>query len=265
MGPAGPQGSQGPQGDTGPQGPAGPAGTISGVAAPAGDLFVLGAADPNLPNAVANPSAYFSPDVQPLNPGTLDDEFNGPSLDAGRWTWHNQGSATATVSNRELQLYSPAHSGTNWEYITQPAPSAPWTVRVKVMSVYPGMANYSNCGIVLSDSTGNIIAFSLTYAGTNNGLALGQTVYYNGATSYNGTPQGGWFGYMGTWYYMQVQDDGTNLNFSVSYDGLVFYPIYSASRTAFLASGPTLVGVGVDAENGSDNLYGQFGWFRRTQ
>ena len=140
QGPAGPQGAQGntgAQGPAGPVGPQGPAGTITGVAAPAKDLFLLGSPDPaNLPNSVSNPTVYLSPDVQPARPGTLDDEFNGASLNTAHWTWFNQntatGNASATVANGLLTLTVPGSGTTSMNGITQPVPGTPWSVVLKV-------------------------------------------------------------------------------------------------------------------------------------
>lgn len=256
-GPAGPQGPQGPQGDTGPQGPTGPTGTVGGT----GDLFVMGSPDTtNLPNSVGNPSVYFSPDVEPLNPGTLNDEFNGAALDTGRWTWHNQGGATATVSNSILFMTSPAHSGTNWEWITQPCPATPWTIQAKLKMFYPSFLNYANAGIVLSDGT-KLITFS--FSGQTAPVSF-QVVHFDSETNFASTPYGGINYGFNEWMYMSVQDDGTNLHFMVSPDGVNWITLYSESRTAWLSGGPSLVGLGVDAEAGGA-LYMSVDWFRRTQ
>jgi len=167
QGPAGPQGpqgntgAQGPAGSTGPQGPAGPTGTVGGGQ----DLFVLGSPDPtNLPNSVSNPTVYLSPDVQPARPGTLDDEFNGASLNTARWTWFNQETAAATVANGLLTLTAPAAAGSSMNGITQPAPATPWTAVLKVnaMDLSP-MQPAPVSGLVLGDSTGKFIVFGIFF------------------------------------------------------------------------------------------------------
>jgi hypothetical protein len=266
-GPAGPQGPQGPAGATGPQGPAGPAGPAG---APAGDFYLLGSPDTaNLPNSVSNPTAYLSPDVQPAHPGTLDDEFNGTSLDTTRWAWFNQntvtGNATATLANSLLTLSAPAAAGISLNGITQPVPATPWTVVLKVnaMDLIP-MGPFPLCDLVLSDSTGAIIAFGVSFRNTN--AALGLSVdYLTNATAYISSP----FGpatlpsYFPWW--LKVQDDGTDLKFSYSGTGSVYTQVLSVSRTAFLASGPTQVGIAVSSNGANTPVNGAFDYFRQTQ
>jgi len=145
-------------GPVGPQGPAGPAGTVSG----AQDLFVLGSPDPaNLPNSVSNPTVNLSPDVRPARTGTLDDEFNGASLNTAHWTWINQDSTTATIAHGLLTLTSPA-AGTSMNGITQPVPATPWTAvpKVNAMDLSP-MQPAPLSGLVLGDSTGKFIVFGI--------------------------------------------------------------------------------------------------------
>jgi hypothetical protein len=262
-GAVGPQGPQGPAGATGPQGPAGPA-TPAG--APAGDFYLLGSADTtNLPNAVSNPTVYYSPDVQPATAGSLDDEFNGTSLDMTRWTWLNQGTSTATVANSLLTLSVPAAGGTAINGITQPAPATPWTVvlRVSGMDLIP-MGPSPLCDLVLSDSTGQIIVFGVSFRNTS--AALGLSVdYLTNPTTYVTTPFGPDTLPSSFPWWLKVQDDGTDLKFSYSGTGSVYTQVLSVSRTAFLPSGPTQVGLAVGSNGANTPVNGAFDYFRQTQ
>ena len=287
VGPSGPAGPQGPQGNTGPQGtagamgpagpvgpqgPAGPAGTISGVAAPAQDWFLLGAPDTaNLPNSVSNPTVYLSPDVQPTHPGTLDDEFNGTSVDKNRWTWFNQntptGNAAATVANGLLTLSVPASASTSINGITQPLPGHPWTAVLKVsgMDLMP-MQPAPLCALVLGDSTtGKLIVFGVFFGNTSATLGL-VVSYWTTATAYSGSSPFG----PGTLpsnfpWWLKVQDDGTNLTFSYSGTGSVYTPVATVPRTSFLSSGPTRVGIAVGSDGSGTTVNGAFDYFRQVQ
>ena len=273
QGPQGPAGPQGPQGNTGPQGPAGPvgpqgpAGTISGVAAPAQDLFLLGSPDTaNLPNSVSNPTVYLSPDVQPARPGTLSDEFNGTSLNATRWTWINQDSTTATVANGFLTLTAPSATGTSMNGITQPVPGNPWTVVLKVnaMDLSP-MQPAPLSGLVLGDSTNKFIVFGVFFA--NPSAALGLTVGYwpSGRDATGGNPFGTTMLPSTFPWWLKVQDDGTNLTFSYSGTGSVYTQIGAVSRSVFLSSGPTKVGIAVGSDGADTPVNGAFDYFRQIQ
>jgi hypothetical protein len=277
QGPQGPAGPQGPQGNTGAQGPAGPvgpqgpAGTITGVAAPAQDLFLLGSPDPtNLPNSVSNPTVYLSPDVQPARPGTLDDEFNGAALNTGRWTWFNQntgtGNATATVANGLLTLSVPGSGTTSMNGVMQPVPGTPWSVVLKVngMDLMP-MQPYPLSALVLTDSTGKFIVFGISFRDTKPSLGL-SVDYWLDASRYSGfspLPAGILPSYFPWW--LKVQDDGTNLTFSYSGTGSVYMPVMMVPRTAFLSSGPTSVGLAAGSDGSGTTVNGAFDYFRQVQ
>jgi hypothetical protein len=61
--------------------------------------------------------------------------------------------------------------------------------------------------------------------------------------------------------YLRVQDDGTNLNFSLSETGAEWRTVVSENRTAYLAAAPDRVGVCV-LSNRAAETKGVFGWFR---
>jgi hypothetical protein len=269
QGPAGPQGpqgntgAQGPAGPVGPQGPAGPAGTVSA----AQDLFVLGSPDTaNLPNSVSNPTVYLSPDVQPARPGTLNDEFNGTSLNMGRWSWIIPDPTTATVANGLLTLTAPSATGTSINGITQPVPGTPWTAVLKVnaMDLSP-MQPTPLSALVLSDSTNKLIVFGVFFA--NPSAALGLTVgYWPSVADANGGNPFGTTMLPSTFpWWLKVQDDGTNLTFSYSGTGSVYTQIGSVSRTVFLLSGPTKVGIAVGSDGADTPVNGAFDYFRQIQ
>ena len=202
---------------------------------------------------------WSAADEIPGSPTAYDDEFNGTSLDTGKWTVHNLGTSTITEGNGDLVIAHPMHPGDDWTYITETLPSAPWTFVLKLhgLAYYP--ANYSYSGMILSDSSGKLISFHLGY----NGGTILQVDYWNSSTSYNGDP----FSVNGTWWqpvYFKVQDDATNLTFSVGAAGNAYIPIKVLSRTAFLASGPTLIGAGCGLNNPPGPASAAFDYIRRT-
>ncbi|HEX4381225.1 MAG TPA: hypothetical protein VH022_14380 [Candidatus Acidoferrum sp.] len=230
-----------------------------GAGAPANDEYIIGAPDlSNLSNSVAMPDVYASPDAQPATAGSLDDEFNGSSL-SGSWTWVNQGPASAIVSNSQLSLIAPAHSGDSLRVITQPAPSTPYQVRAKVALTFPSTANFANAGMVFYDSvSGKLIGIHFS----TSPVIIGE---WNSTTSFNSNPSGtSWPVGAGPWCYLQMEDDGTHLTFWLSTDGVNFVQQYQASRTAFLPSGPNAVGLFSDSNNATWGAILSCQWFRRT-
>ncbi len=269
QGPAGPQGpqgntgAQGPAGPVGPQGPAGPAGTVSA----AQDLFLLGSPDSaNLPNSVSNPTVYLSPDVQPARPGTLNDEFNGASLNT-HWAWFNQGTAAATVANGLLTLTAPAATGSSINGITQPVPATPWTVVLKLnaMDLSP-MQPAPLSGLVLGDSTGRFIVFGVYYANASAQLALTVGYWPTATEATGGNPLGTTMLPSTFPWWLKVQDDGAKLTFSYSGTGSVYTQIGTVplnTDTAWLT--PTEVGIAVGSDGANTPVNGAFDYFRQVQ
>jgi Collagen triple helix repeat (20 copies)/PEGA domain len=261
-GPAGPVGLQGPQGVTGPTGPQGPAGT-----APAGD-YVLGA-PAAVANSVANPTAYYGLDAQPAMPGSMDDEFNGTSLNGSRWIWFNQGGATASVGNSLLTLQDPPFSGSDLRGIYQNVPAPPWTVITKIVAMdMVSYTNYAQMGLILVDGSGKAITCALSVRTTTPTFGF-EFSNWNSGTSWNSfvSPEG----IVGTtpnvtfplWF--KVQDDGTNITCSFSRTGALYFPIGSVSRTAFLSSGPTGVGLLIGSNGSNSVVNGTYEYFRQIQ
>jgi hypothetical protein len=196
----------------------------------------------------------------------MNDEFNGSSLNATRWTWINRDSTTATVANGFLTLTAPAAAGTSMNGVMQPVPGTPWTVVLKVnaMDLSP-MQPAPLSALVLGDSTNKLVVFALFFA--NPSAALGATVgYWPSVTDATGGNPLGVTMLPSTFpWWLKVQDDGTNLIFSYSGTGSVYTQIGAVSRTAFLSSGPTKVGVAVGSDGANTPVNGAFDYFRQIQ
>lgn len=244
--------------------------TGGGGGAPTTDVYVLGTADyTNLANSVVNPTAAFGVDVAPVSAGSLDDEFNGSTLNTStRWTWVNQSTATATVKNSILNLIDPASSPDNWRVILQTAPATPWEVTCKIRmtanAALGAPVDFMAGGIILTagnTSASKLIVFGFNHSTSQTFIVLNYTNY----TTFNSGALGGnW-----TWQnqpdiYLKVKDDGTNLLFSWSFDGVGFTSLGSVARTAFLPSGPAFVGLGLESVNTTTPLSLSTDWFRRT-
>ena len=199
----------------------------------------------------------MGPDWPPASANAMDDEFTAGSL-GGAWTWVNQGSATATLSKSILALECPTSASTAWHYIYQAAPSTPWEVQAKCAFLAGFPTNFWSAGLVLSDSSGKIIHF-----GPSVNINV-KVQYYNSPTSFNSSPSGSLpDSSNNALLYLRVKDDGMNLTFWFSMAGSGWHQFAQLSRTAFLASGPTRVGLGVDSEN-SEIVLLECDWFRRT-
>lgn len=268
QGPAGPAGQQGPAGPAGAQGPSGPTGPQGPAGVSPNDTYVLGTPDPSNPNFAANPTAYYGVDAQPAAPGQLDDEFNGNSLDMSRWKWFNPGSATATLGNSLLTLQDPANPGNDTRAIYQNVPSSPWTVVTKVVAMdMLSYANWAQVGLVVVDGSGKAITCDLSVRSTNPTFGFEFSNWSSGSAWNSFASSSGIVGTMSSvtfplWF--KVQDDGTNITCSFSRTGALFFTIGSASRTAWLSSGPTGVGLLIGSNGSNSVVNGTYEYFRQT-
>jgi len=256
-----------------------------GSGSSAADLYVLGQTDlTNLPQGIANPTSYYGVDAAPDVAGSLDDEFNGTSLNtSSRWTFANQGTAVATVSKSVLTLSdSPQGSGTDIiRFIYQPTPATPYQVttgpirtNVFASASNPSLFNYAGGGIVIQDgATNKAIVFIIQDNSSGNGENLvianftDLNTYAGGSATFT-TPL-----LFARIKYLQFKDDGTNHTFYYSEDGVNFIQVWQQSRTSYLAN-PSRIGLCVYPNAASSagsstsppvqTIEMSYDWFRRT-
>jgi collagen triple helix repeat protein/IPT/TIG domain-containing protein len=266
-GAAGQQGAPGATGGQGPAGPAGPTGPPGPIAAPASN-YVLGTQDPaELPNSVANPTVYYGPDAQPAAPGSLDDEFNGSLLNTSRWTWFNQGLATVAVGNSFVTLQAPPNALNDTRGIYQTTPAPPWTVVTKIVAM--DMASYAaaaQVGFLLVDGTDKAMTCDLSVRSATPTFGF-DISYWNSGTSWNTAPTGEIGVITGVTFpvWLKLEDDGTNITCSFSRSGAAYLPVGSVSATAWLAGGPTGVGLLIGSNGANAVVNGTYDYFRQVQ
>jgi len=200
--------------------------------------------------------------IPPIHPGSLDDEFSDATLDLTRWTWMNQGPATAILKYGIMSLRAPANLGDSFRIITQPVPSGAWQVTARILLTRYA-TDYGQGGIVVSDGTkcqvwgpGYVTAWVLIYS-----KFLNPTTW--NANVYNIQQPGAGGIICGRWFYLRWTDDGTtNVTMSHSFDGINFMDLYAEARTAFLT--PTLVGLFANSNDAAHDTVMAVDWFRRT-
>jgi len=267
QGPTGPIGSAGLQGPAGPVGPTGPTGPQGPSGAPPNETYVLGTQDPNNLNVVANPTAYYGMNAQPAIAGAMDDEFNGTSLNTSRWNWFNQSGATAALGNSLLTLQAPANAGNDTRGIYQNVPATPWTVVTEIVAMdMASYANYAQVGFILTDGSARVITCDLSVRSTMPQFGF-DISYWNTGTSWNSTPTGEVAVGPTVIFplYLKLQDDGTNITCSFSRTGTLYFPIGTVSRTAWLHSGPTGVGLLIGSNGANAIVNGTYEYFRQIQ
>jgi hypothetical protein len=127
------------------------------------------------------------------------------------------------------------------------APSTPYSVIGLLAPLFVNYGALANFGITFRESATN----KLAYLATPN---ITTVEYWNHETSSASTPysNANWQGERAKW--VKIRDDGTNLSFHMSSNGIDWQQLLSASRTAHFTSGPNQVGVIVNRGNSVTNL-----------
>lgn len=169
--------------------------------------------------------------------------------------WINQGSATATdIPYRGLMLYTPLTSPAvdNVRLIMKPLSGSTWTYVAKLAINSQVGSDYRYAGIFLRESSsGKLLAHCQQASGAPTRfirLKLNSVTSFNADSTTiavlsnvfsNTTAQVP----LSVWY--KVQNDGTNIIFSVSYDNVMFTQVCSFSKTDFCT--PDQIGLGIQS------------------
>lgn len=169
--------------------------------------------------------------------GKLVDTDGVTPLTASSFTWGNQGTATATDQNGTILLRAPFASGENCRVLYRTAPSPPYvlTAAIQPFAMRQGIPNIGIGFRKNSDTKMSVIAIN-----ADNDKQWGISVYnWNSPTSFSSNVLARTtLLFLGTYLWMRVEDDNTNLLFSVSSDGIEWVQIASVGRTSFMSGGP---------------------------
>lgn len=162
---------------------------------------------------------------------------NGDVITASSFTWVNQGTSTVTDEGDGLVMRPQAGTGTNLRCLYITAPSTPWTCII-LGFMGPGMiaGATDTAGIMCRESSSSKIETFRWLPGTGK-----VTARYTNATTFNtsfGTTQD--IAY--NWFWLRLDDDGTNLTWYHGVNGVNWKQHVSQARNTFFTSGPDQVG-----------------------
>jgi hypothetical protein len=243
------------------------AGLSVGGGAPAAAKYMTYGYDGTLSTEKAIPAWEFHPDIEPASPNAADDEFAGSSL-GGSWSWVNQGSASAAVAKSRLLLSVPSTSTGNIRGIFRTYPGqSTWEAQITGWSsapVWSGANNYSFAISRRDSSTGRIENYAISWAAGSTTALLVLCDRWTNATTFSATVATAQLcrSTFGT-FYLRVEDNGTNLIFSWSLDGINYTQLTSFARAAFLANADQ-IGFTIFTQQSSGTIYLQSDWMRRT-
>lgn len=208
----------------------------------------------------------FGGDAQPASPNSMDDEFEGSSLDA---KWNNRNTAVLAFDGAKSRISIGGAQGAadNWRYIAQTAPSAPWKVRVKLVGV-AALVNFRSLGLLVAKATTTDKLMSIAMgSGTANAVAVNRWTNWTTFSANVGTTlQAADVGTMGDGAILEIENDSTNLIFrwaSVQNGGVKMRQLHSETIAAFMGS-IAEIGIGIDNNNNTNgDIYAIVDWFRR--
>ncbi len=167
-------------------------------------------------------------------------------------TWQNQGAATAANQSSGIYMFAPASAGDNIRALVKSAyPATPYTFTLGECLNY-SLVNYASGGICISDGT-KYVLFGVGY---NGGNALCAVQYWTNASSFSSSPASLTIR-DSQFIWLRVLDNGTNLIFSVSPNGIDFSTVIATvARTAFLT--PSKVGIYLNVTNATHSMSANF-------
>ncbi len=179
----------------------------------------------------------------------------GTTLQVSNFTWVNQGTATAVdTTDGGIDIQVPSTASHNLRILTVAAPSTPWTLTTRVI-FGPGVvtgATGSYAGLCARrNSTGQL------YVGRSRAGDVAQLRRMTNPTT-ESTLVGTSVSQIGNQFWQQLQDNGTNIIYRVSTDGVNWYQLASEARGAFMVGGPDEVGLYVDSGGGVASMLTHF-------
>jgi len=241
MGPVGPAGPEGPPGETGAQGPPGE----PGAAGTSGGSILTGTFAA-LPATPSGSTVYYfsdSPYTHAVYEGGAWKYFVGgfrciPPVDSD-FAWANQGTATVAGTWGGVYLDVPPVSGQNIRVRKKAAPATPYTISVAFVANLPAV-NFSTVHLGFRKSDDGQIKH-LRY-GWFNAWHMDRATGTPTSDAGAGATIDPWDLYRPV--HLRISDDGTNIVYSWSHDGRVWFTVVSEARA--FAFTPNEIFWGVD-------------------
>lgn len=177
--------------------------------------------------------------------------------DQSLFAWINQGAATisSTYGPSVLKAVAPGGAGDNVHMRVQTPPVTPYVLSA-CFTPNIESANKTSCGVVLRESsTGKFIFFRFMFD-TTSIITKSDVIFsvdkYTNPTTLSGNYTVCSAGFLrGSVIWLQIADDGADLTWSYSNDGVNFVELTSQSRTNFMALGPNQVGFAINSNTTS--------------
>jgi hypothetical protein len=203
-------------------------------------------------------------DKPPTALNAQNDEFDvGTGLNTTKWTWLNQGTATATQNGSGvLTIAVPLTATATSRALLQSAPSFPATVTARMTAGFR-MVNFSGAGLVLRDSaTSRLIHYNV-------GFVNGQTISvdrWTNETTFSATARTKLITGSATSEgaltppYLRIDLGAASANYYWSFDGVSWTFFVNETYAAFLT--PNQIGISVISNSSAPAYDANYFWFR---
>jgi hypothetical protein len=198
-------------------------------------------------NRLVRDSVVLGGDDSPAPPlNTLVSADSITPLTSADFTQTNFGGVASVLDQAgTILLRAPGDAGDNHRILTVAAPSAPWTLiaALQVFAMTEDAGSSQNHGIVLRESsTGKLYSLALNRNSTApQRFALDR---WTNETTFSGNA---WRNTNPIFHsdvlWLKVEDNNTNLLFSLSDDGVNWVQVFSESRTQFMFTAPNQCGI----------------------
>jgi hypothetical protein len=166
-------------------------------------------------------------------------DSSGNLLTDASFTWTNQGaSTTEDLDNGNIRVQFPLTTGSNVRVFTRSAPSTPYVITASIAGTINNDAD-GHMGMVFRESSsGELYTFALYGNRTIRILKYTNPTTFSAdlfaAAEWHVNENANW---------MRLEDDGTDLNFYYSPNGIQWHLVATEGRTVLMAGGPDEVGV----------------------
>lgn len=209
----------------------------------------------------------FDPDDYPVKSDPMDDEFDGDTLNS-KWTiWNQPAGGVISVANSHLIMTSPYNVVSRVFAILQPVPSGNWRFRAKLVMESAQM-NYMGVGLILrrittADKSYHVMSLMHTGQGV-----WTRTIWALAITGTTMTGEADLYNHGDNVTYMEVENDGTDITWRISFTGAAYSRIMKQSIAGWPGSAFEYVGINFHNYSGAtaaqdNSLTIACDWFRR--
>ena len=151
------------------------------------------------------------------------------SASTGLTTWLNQGTSVVSDSPVGLSIEAPQSAGTNLSGRYMAAPTAPYTITA-LLGATRNSGSGSMAGIGWYDGSAKLQVLSYDTNATSSPLL--RVRQFANPTTTPGVNYASFANWFSQPIWLRVRDDGTNVSFSFSQDGVNFLELYAVAKSA---------------------------------